>query len=88
MTNPNCQSYLSLGFGRITKSSIPVVPHTLFGDFNFRLDNKRVVEVQYRCYEKKYIYTSNLSVHKILQPLINAQIIIYYHMTAHIESCN
>lgn len=57
MTNPNCQSYLSLGFGRITKSSIPVVPHTLFGDFNFRLDNKRVVEVQYRCYEKKiHIY--------------------------------
>ncbi|XP_027057183.1 type I inositol 1,4,5-trisphosphate 5-phosphatase-like [Pocillopora damicornis] len=29
---------------RITKSSIPVVPHTVFGDFNFRLDNKRVVE--------------------------------------------
>ena len=30
---------------RLHHSSIPLVPHILFGDFNFRLDNKRVVEV-------------------------------------------
>ncbi|XP_029203657.1 inositol polyphosphate-5-phosphatase A-like isoform X3 [Acropora millepora] len=29
---------------RLHHSSIPLVPHILFGDFNFRLDNKRVVE--------------------------------------------
>lgn len=29
---------------RLHQSSIPLVPHILFGDFNFRLDNKRVVE--------------------------------------------
>ena len=43
--------YISFGFGRITKSSTQaVVPHMIFGDFNFRLDNKRVVEVQYHRY--------------------------------------
>ncbi|XP_020603677.1 type I inositol 1,4,5-trisphosphate 5-phosphatase-like [Orbicella faveolata] len=29
---------------RLHESSIPLVPYMLFGDFNFRLDNKRVVE--------------------------------------------
>ncbi|XP_078357888.1 inositol polyphosphate-5-phosphatase A-like isoform X2 [Oculina patagonica] len=29
---------------RLQQSSIPLVPHMIFGDFNFRLDNKRVVE--------------------------------------------
>ena len=33
-------------FYRVHESSIPLVPYMLFGDFNFRLDNKRVVEVQ------------------------------------------
>ena len=35
-----------LFFFRLHESSIPLVPYMLFGDFNFRLDNKRVVEVQ------------------------------------------
>lgn len=29
---------------RLQQSSLPLVPHIIFGDFNFRLDNKRVVE--------------------------------------------
>ena len=37
-------------FSRLHHSSIPLVPHILFGDFNFRLDNKRVVEVNYETF--------------------------------------
>lgn len=42
---PKCFSFL-----RLHESSIPLVPYMLFGDFNFRLDNKRVVEVQSKSY--------------------------------------
>lgn len=37
-------------FVRLHHSCLPMAPHVLFGDFNFRLDNKRVVEVWYHLY--------------------------------------
>ena len=53
-------------FFRLHESSIPLVPYMLFGDFNFRLDNKRVVEVQ----SKVWIFFSKLPSYRVFMVLL------------------
>ncbi|KAJ7385542.1 Type I inositol 1,4,5-trisphosphate 5-phosphatase [Desmophyllum pertusum] len=44
MYSKNRKRALDHVLDRLLESSTPLVPHMIFGDFNFRLDNKRVVE--------------------------------------------